>query len=169
MDELLDIASVAGYLGVSERTVYNRVRSGDLRALKVGRLWRVRASDLDEWLDQAGGRAGAREGTQTQAPGRALLDRHQAALTEACRRHHVSRLDAFGSVLRDDFSPASDIDFLVEFEPVEASGFDHPYWTLAEELEAIFGRRIDLVMVDAVTNPYLAHELELTKVTLYAA
>jgi len=81
----------------------------------------------------------------------------------------VSRLDAFGSVLRDDFGLSSDIDFLVEFKTVQESGFDHPYWALGEELEAIFGRRIDLVMVSAVTNPYLAHELELTKVTLHAA
>ena len=51
MDELLDIASVAAYLGVSERTVYNRVRSGDLPAIKVGRLWRVRASELEAWVD----------------------------------------------------------------------------------------------------------------------
>ncbi len=50
MDDLWDIARVAGYLGVSERTVYNRVRSGDLPAVKVGRLWRVRESDLEAWL-----------------------------------------------------------------------------------------------------------------------
>ena len=51
MDELLDIAQVAAYLGVSERTVYDRVRSGALPATRVGRLWRVRAADLQAWLD----------------------------------------------------------------------------------------------------------------------
>lgn len=50
MDELWDIARVAAYLGVTERTVYNKVRSGDLPAVKVGRLWRVRPSDLEAWL-----------------------------------------------------------------------------------------------------------------------
>lgn len=59
MDELLDIASVAGYLGVSERTVYKRVRSGELPALKVGRLWRIRAADLEAWLDSPDADAGA--------------------------------------------------------------------------------------------------------------
>ena len=54
MDELLDIARVAGYLGVSERTVYNKVRSGDLPAVKVGRLWRVRESALEDWLASGG-------------------------------------------------------------------------------------------------------------------
>lgn len=167
MDDLLDIASVAEYLGVSERTVYNRVRSGDLPALKVGRLWRVRATDLEAWLGVAPERA--RPAGAGGLPGVALLERHSAAISEACRRHHVSRLDAFGSVVRRDFSPGSDIDLLVEFELVEASGFDHPYWALGEELEAILGRRVDLVMVSAVTNPYLAHELETTRVSLYAA
>jgi excisionase family DNA binding protein len=50
MDELWDISRVAQYLGVSERTVYNKVRSGDLPAVKMGRLWRVRESELSSWL-----------------------------------------------------------------------------------------------------------------------
>jgi excisionase family DNA binding protein len=54
MDELWDIARVAAYLGVTERTVYNRVRAGDLPAIKVGRLWRVRQSDLEGWLGGGG-------------------------------------------------------------------------------------------------------------------
>jgi len=53
MDKLLDIAAVAEYLGVSERTVYNHVRSGILPAFKVGRLWRVRVSDLEAWTGSA--------------------------------------------------------------------------------------------------------------------
>ncbi len=53
MEELWDIARVAEYLGVSERTVYNRVRKRELPAIKVGRLWRVRPSDLERWLGAA--------------------------------------------------------------------------------------------------------------------
>ena len=51
MDELWDIARVAAFLGVTQRTVYNKVRGGDLPAVKVGRLWRVRPGDLQAWLD----------------------------------------------------------------------------------------------------------------------
>ncbi|MEI7813821.1 MAG: helix-turn-helix domain-containing protein [Coriobacteriia bacterium] len=54
MEELWDIARVATYLGVTERTVYNKVRAGELPAVKVGRLWRVRASDLEAWLARSG-------------------------------------------------------------------------------------------------------------------
>jgi excisionase family DNA binding protein len=57
MDELWDIARVATYLGVSERTVYNKVRAGDLPAAKVGRLWRVRSADLEAWLVRGRGAA----------------------------------------------------------------------------------------------------------------
>lgn len=62
MDDLLDIASVAEYLGVSERTVYNKVRSGELPAFKVGRLWRVRRRDLEGWIGER----------QQAGPGRAF-------------------------------------------------------------------------------------------------
>jgi excisionase family DNA binding protein len=51
MDTLWDITTVAKYLGVSERTVYNRVRAGELPAIKFGRLWRVRQVDLEIWLE----------------------------------------------------------------------------------------------------------------------
>jgi excisionase family DNA binding protein len=57
MDELWDISRVAAYLGVTERTVYNKVRAGDLPAVKVGRLWRVRAVDLEGWLARGRGAA----------------------------------------------------------------------------------------------------------------
>ena len=166
MDELLDIAAVAEYLGVSERTVYDRVRSGDLPAFKVGRLWRVRATELDTWLKGRGAH-GITPGDASA--GLRLLRHHRTEIEDACRRHHVKRLDAFGSVLRDDFTATSDIDLLVEFEPVQASGFDHPYWAFADEMEVILGRAADVVMVSAVTNPYLADELERTRMAIYAA
>ena len=52
MDDLWSIERVADYLGVSRRTVYNKVRTGDLPAIKVGRSWRFRQSDLEMWLDK---------------------------------------------------------------------------------------------------------------------
>lgn len=51
MPELWDVKRVAAYLGVSERTVYQRVRSGELPAVRVGRVWRVRADDVERWLE----------------------------------------------------------------------------------------------------------------------
>jgi len=66
----------------------------------------------------------------------------QRKIAEFCERHHVRRLALFGSVLRDDFGPDSDVDVLVEFEPGHVPGF--AFFDLQEELAAILGRRVDL-------------------------
>ena len=68
------------------------------------------------------------------------LDR--AAVTEFCRRHHVRRLALFGSVLRDDFTPSSDVDVLVEFEPGHVPGL--AFFTMEAELSTLVGRKVDL-------------------------
>ena len=66
-------------------------------------------------------------------------------LAALCRRHHIRRLSLFGSVLRDDFGPESDIDILVEFEPGRVPGFFRLH-EIEQELSALLGgRRIDLV------------------------
>ena len=68
------------------------------------------------------------------------IDRQR--LGEFCRRHHIRRLALFGSVLREDFRPGSDVDVLVEFEPGHVPGF--AFFDLEEELTALFGRTADL-------------------------
>ncbi len=60
-----------------------------------------------------------------------------------CRRHHIRRLWLFGSILRDDFGPDSDIDVLVEFEPGRVPGLIRMAG-LEIELSGILGRRADL-------------------------
>jgi uncharacterized protein len=65
-------------------------------------------------------------------------------LAEFCRRNHIRRLSLFGSVLRDDFGPGSDIDVLVEFEPGHVPGLR--FIRLQDELSGLFnGWRVDLV------------------------
>jgi len=72
------------------------------------------------------------------------IDIPRDAIAEFCRRHHIRRLALFGSVLRDDFGPDSDVDVLVEWEPDHNPGWD--VVTIAEELEQLFGgRKVDLV------------------------
>lgn len=60
-----------------------------------------------------------------------------------CKRHHVSSLALFGSVLRDDFGPASDIDVLVEFEKGYTPGYFRLF-DMQDELSSILGRKVDL-------------------------
>lgn len=59
-----------------------------------------------------------------------------------CRRHRVRKLSLFGSILREDFGPDSDIDVLVEFEPAATPGL--AFFTMQDELTKIFGRKVDL-------------------------
>jgi uncharacterized protein len=66
----------------------------------------------------------------------------RAALAEFCRRHRVRRLSLFGSVLRDDFGPQSDVDVLVEFEPGYVPGL--AFFGMQDELSGLLGHKVDL-------------------------
>ncbi len=72
---------------------------------------------------------------------RVPIDRQQIA--RFCRRHHIRKLALFGSVLRDDFRPDSDVDVLVEFEPAHTLGLLRMAG-LELELGDLLGRRVDL-------------------------
>lgn len=68
----------------------------------------------------------------------------QSRLEDFCQRHHVCKLALFGSVLRSDFGPDSDIDILVEFEPGHVPGFFHLF-DMEEEMSSLCGgRKVDL-------------------------
>lgn len=64
-------------------------------------------------------------------------------IAEFCHKHHIQRMSVFGSVLRDDFGPESDVDFLVEFEPQQHLGWG--IVTVCDELEDLVGRAVDVV------------------------
>ncbi|MFP4501873.1 MAG: nucleotidyltransferase family protein [Candidatus Hydrogenedentota bacterium] len=64
-------------------------------------------------------------------------------LAEFCRRNHIRRLSLFGSILRDDFGPDSDVDFLVEFEPGKTPGL-FGIASMEIELSEMIGRKADL-------------------------
>ena len=66
----------------------------------------------------------------------------QPKLNDFCRRHHIRKLALFGSVLRDDFRPESDVDVLVEFEPGFTPGLN--FFGMEIELSEILGRKVDL-------------------------
>ena len=70
------------------------------------------------------------------------VDISTARIADLCRRHRIRKLSIFGSILRDDFRPDSDIDVLVEFEPGATPGFG--FFGIQEELAEILGRKVDL-------------------------
>jgi predicted nucleotidyltransferase len=89
-------------------------------------------------------------------------------IAEFCRRWKITEFSLFGSVLRDDFRPDSDVDVLVTFE----SDASWSLWDLAkmqEELKAMFGRDVDIVEKPALRNPFRKHEILRTHQVVYAA
>lgn len=100
----------------------------------------------------------------------ALAQPQLEAITAACRKHHVARLHAFGSVLRPDYRPGeSDIDLLVEFLPLDASNLYRAYFALLNDLRQGLAARVDLVIADAVRNPIVKQAIDASKQQIYAA
>jgi predicted nucleotidyltransferase len=92
----------------------------------------------------------------------------QREITAFCRRWNVSELSVFGSVIRKDFLPDSDIDVLVVFQPRAHIGlFDMAQMQI--ELELLFGRAVDLVEKAGLRNPYRRRQILKTAQVFYAA
>ena len=96
------------------------------------------------------------------------IDVPTGALAEFCRKWKVTELALFGSVLREDFGPESDIDVLVELPP--GHGLDLFDWVeMIDELKTIFGRQVDLVSKRALQNPFRRHRILTTREVIHAA
>ena len=87
-------------------------------------------------------------------------------IADFCRRHHIRRLALFGSVLRDDFGPESDVDVLVEFEEGHVPGFE--FVSMEDELSGIVGRKVDL-HTPASLSRYFRDEVLAEAVEQYVA
>ena len=87
-------------------------------------------------------------------------------LVAFCRRHQIQRLSLFGSVLRDDFGPDSDLDMLVEFEPGVRTGLR--FFAIQEELSQLLGRSVDLNTPQCLSK-YFRDKVLAEKETVYDA
>jgi predicted nucleotidyltransferase len=89
-------------------------------------------------------------------------------LATFCKKWRIRELSLFGSALRDDFGPESDLDFLVTFEagvPLDISDLVD----MKEELKTRYGRPVDIVEKEALRNPWRIHEILSTREVIYAA
>jgi len=84
-----------------------------------------------------------------------------------CQRWKIAEFSIFGSALREDFQPESDVDILISFEPdIPWSLFD---WVdMIEELKNIFGREVDLVEKSGLRNPFRRQEILSSRKVIYA-
>ncbi|MCP4752215.1 MAG: nucleotidyltransferase [Proteobacteria bacterium] len=93
---------------------------------------------------------------------------YKKQIKEVCQQYEVSRLSIFGSALTNRFSDTSDIDMLVVFRNRRTKGSFDRYFSLKEELEAMFGRPVDLVCENQIRNPYFKNAIDQAKQVLYA-
>jgi predicted nucleotidyltransferase len=99
-----------------------------------------------------------------------LIENNREALYALCRQRHVRRLAVFGSIAQDQFDPASsDIDLLVEFEPLPPVQHGDAYFGLLEALERLFQTPVDLIEPGPSANPYFRQAIEQSRVALYEA
>ncbi len=101
----------------------------------------------------------------------ATVEDKKAEVADLCQKHGVERLDLFGSAAGYGFDPEeSDLDFVVSFERRDPPNLFHRYFGLEEDLEALFGRGVDLVMEGALEKSRrFARSVEATRVPLYEA
>ncbi|MCC7387152.1 MAG: nucleotidyltransferase domain-containing protein [Phycisphaerales bacterium] len=92
----------------------------------------------------------------------------EARIAEFCRKWRIAEFSLFGSVLRDDFRPDSDVDVLVAFEP-DATPQLEAWLDMLDELKAIFGREVDLVEKRLLQNPFRRHHILNNRQVVYAA
>ena len=87
-----------------------------------------------------------------------------------CRRYHVGQLSLFGSAATGEYTDgASDLDFLVDFQPPAFEDYANTYFGLLEALEQLFGVPVDLVVRSAISNQYFLQSVERTRAPLYEA
>ncbi len=83
-----------------------------------------------------------------------VLEQYGGVISSLCATHKVKRLYAFGSVITERFNEESDIDLVVEFDPMDVESYADNYFDLKFSLQDIFKRPIDLLEEKALKNPY---------------
>lgn len=98
----------------------------------------------------------------------AVIENKRDELTQLCRKHRVRRLEVFGSAADGTFDPQrSDIDFLVEYEPLGPGEHYEAYFGLWEDLAKLFDRKVDLVEPEDMKNPYFIRRVNESRTVVY--
>jgi predicted nucleotidyltransferase len=99
------------------------------------------------------------------------IEQHMPELQELCNRYNVRSLYLFGSAVRGEMKPTSDYDFLVDIPLVQENyeAYADSYFEMADSLELMFNRKVDLLTVPMLSNPYLIRSIEKSKVKIYGA
>jgi uncharacterized protein len=90
-------------------------------------------------------------------------------LEKLCIEYSVKSMFVFGSICNEKFSNTSDIDFLVSFDNLGFEKYADNYFDLHDKLQQLFGRKIDLLTENSLSNPYFIKSVNQTKQLVYAA
>lgn len=96
-----------------------------------------------------------------------IIEENRDRISTLCRMYNVKSLFAFGSVCTDKFNDHSDIDLLIAFNAMDFGDYADAYFNIAEELENIFKRPVDLITDKSLSNPYFINSLNKTKTLIY--
>jgi hypothetical protein len=96
-----------------------------------------------------------------------LLEENIKQIIELCEKHKVKELYVFGSILREDFNPESDVDLIVDFQEMDPIDYGDNYYDFKFSLEDLLQREIDLLEDQAIKNPYLKDSIDSKKSLLY--
>jgi len=96
-----------------------------------------------------------------------IVERNLTSVSELCKLHKVKNMYLFGSVLTENFSPNSDVDFLVKFKPIDMFQYFNNYMELKEKLENLLKRPVDLLEEQTIQNPVLRRSIDRNKKLIY--
>ena len=96
-----------------------------------------------------------------------LVQNHIEKIKNLCIAYNVERMYLFGSALRNDFRPESDIDFLVKFKIINLADYLENYLDFKEQLKKLLGREVDLLEEQTLKNPILINSINKNKELIY--
>ena len=96
-----------------------------------------------------------------------IVEQNILSVFNLCKLHHVKNMYLFGSILTENFSSDSDIDFLVNFGQVDQYQYFNNYMELKEKLEQLLSRPVDLLEEQTVRNPVLRRSIDHNKKLIY--
>ncbi|MEQ8925584.1 MAG: nucleotidyltransferase domain-containing protein [Fulvivirga sp.] len=96
-----------------------------------------------------------------------IIEKNFEELQAICKRHHVKKIELFGSVMSNNFNSKSDIDFLVDFEEMDPGTYFDNYFELVDSLEKLFGRHVDILSEKSLTNPYFIKNISKSRTPIY--
>lgn len=96
-----------------------------------------------------------------------LIENNITMIAALCKKHKVSKLFVFGSILTNRFNDDSDVDLVVSFNKAEVDDYFDNYFDFKYSLEELLGREVDLLEEQTIKNPYLKKNVEVTKTLIY--